>query len=148
MIFMTLISCNNSTKLTEEEKKEIRAEVKGLLIDNFVMIKEMGYTEELQTLDNSPDFYWIPPRKSMPISYDSVAAILKKFTPGYKSVENVWDTLYIQPLTSEVASYTGRFHSTYTDTSGHVSNFKMMEIGVVAKRNGQWKLVSGQTSVQ
>jgi hypothetical protein len=142
-----VFSCKERPTFTEAKREAVRVEVRNFLDDNFTQIKEEGFVGELTSLDHSPYFYWIPPRKTMPISYDSVASILRKFTPGYKSVESIWDTLYIQPISEDIATYTGRFFSTYVDTLGRVSKFEMMEIGVAAKKDGQWKLISGQTSL-
>lgn len=113
----------------------------------FIHMKEKGYVAELDFLDNSSSFFWIPPGKSQPISYDSVASIIRKFIPGNRAVENSWDTLYVQPLGSRLATYTGRYHARYTDTAGRVSVFRMVDIGVVVKNAYGWKIVSGQTTV-
>lgn len=150
MFFFILLGvCCNYTmeELTKKEKQQIKKEVTQLLYGNFERIKAEGYTAELKSLDNSPDFYWIPPRQSMPISYDAVAAIIEKFVQGNRSVVSTWDTLHVQPLSKQIATYTGKYHSVYTDTAGKVLEFDMQEIGTVVKRKEGWKLMSGKTSV-
>ncbi len=142
------VSCTNAAKeLNENERQQIKNEISGLLHANFKNIAEKGYMEDLKSLDNSPGFYWIPPGQTMPISYDSVAAIIKKFIPGNRSVVSTWDTLHVQPINKEIATYAGKYHSIYTDTTGKVLEFNMHEIGTVVKRKEGWKIVSGKTSV-
>ncbi len=141
-------SCSDSKKaISGNKRQKIIKEVSQFLYDNFKRIRREGYTAELESLDDSPEFFWITPGKSMPVSYDSVAAIIKKFVPGNRSVVSTWDILLVQPLSSEIATYTGKYHSVYTDTAGKVLEFNLHEIGTVVKRKGVWKLVSGKTSV-
>jgi len=67
--------------------------------------------------------------------------------PVFSSIENVWDTLRVDPLTREYATYTGKFHGTMTDTTGGVTIVAGIETGVVVKRKDGWKLLRGQSSL-
>jgi hypothetical protein len=149
LVFIAINSgspCIAQRHLSEPNKNRIQAEVRKTLYDCFAQMKKEGYSAELYFLDASPDFFWIPPRHSLPVSYDSVAALIKKFLPGNRSVENTWDTLHIQPLSETFATYTGRYRAKYTDTTGRVSEYFMLDVGTVVKRKNGWKIISGQTS--
>ena len=145
---LALLSCRqNSTSQTELDRNGIVNSVK-LTLDNYYSdIKKNGLTAEFKYLDNSPDFFWVPPGYTNSISYDSVVTVLKQNAPKYKLIENSFDTLSIIPLTEELASYTGRLSSKMTDTSGNMMTFSLVETGILVKRKNGWKLLSGQTSI-
>ena len=131
----------------EAEKKLIIDSVTQTLNRYYDDIRAEGLMAEFRYLDNSPEFYWVPPGFSVAISYDSVASILRQNAPLLKDIDNKWDTLRIDPLSHELATYTGRLHSIVTDTAGHVSETSLVETGLLIKRRNGWKLLSGQTSV-
>jgi hypothetical protein len=144
---LTILSCNQATPLTDNEKAVIIENVR-LTLDNYCNdIKKSGLTAEFKYLDKSSDFFWVPPGYSTSISYDSVAIVLKQTAPKYKSIDNSFETLQIIPLNSEYATYTGQLKSTMTDTSSKTITLSLVETGVLIKRKDGWKLLSGQTSI-
>lgn len=147
-LFLILLtfSCRESL-LTETEKAAIVEGVRMTLKNYHADIKKSGLTAEFNYLDKSDDFYWVPPGYSSAISYDSVAAILKRNSLLYTSVENTFDTLRITALSKDLAGYTGRLHATMTDTTGKSMSFSLVETGLLIKRKDGWKLLSGQTAV-
>lgn len=148
LLFLILFtfSCRESL-LTETEKAAIVEEVRLTLKHYHTDIKKSGLTAEFKYLDKSDDFYWVPPGYSSAISYDSVAAILKRNSLLYTSVENAFDTIRITALTKDLAEYTGRLHATMIDTTGQSMSFSLVETGLMIKRKDGWKLLSGQTAV-
>jgi SnoaL-like domain len=146
-ILLTIVSCRQSTTLTENEKVRIVEDVRHTLDDYYSDIGKAGLTAEFQYLDNTSDFLWVPPGYPGSISYDSVATVLKHNAPKFRSVNNFFDTLRIIPLSEEYATYTGRLNSTMTDTTGKTITFSLVETGVLIKRKDGWKLLNGQTSV-
>lgn len=146
LIIFTGACRQNSTSLTDAEKKMITKEVQQTLHDYHTDIRLNGLMAEFNYLDSTSDFFWVPPGSAISISYDSIYKVLSENAPLYKSVNNVWDTLKINPLNQELALYTGRLSSTVTDTAGQVFIMRLVETGVMIKRNAGWKLLSGQTS--
>ncbi|MBK7009746.1 MAG: nuclear transport factor 2 family protein [Saprospiraceae bacterium] len=144
---LTFLSCRQSESLTENETESIIKDVQLTLVNYYTDIRKSGLTAEFKYLDNSSDFFWVPPGYSGFISYDSVATVLKQNAPKYISIDNSFDTLRIIPLSKELATYTGRLNSTMTDTSGKIMTFSLVETGVLIKRQDGWKLLSGQTSI-
>lgn len=147
LILIACISCNRSTSLSDDEKTLIVEEVHQTLTDYCSDVKKNGLTAEFNYLDSSADFSWMPPGYSDSISYDSVAAILKRVAPKYSAVDNTFEILEITPQTDELATYSGRLRSVMTDTSGKVSTFVLIEKGTVIKRESGWKLMKGKTTV-
>jgi hypothetical protein len=144
---LTIVSCRQSKPLTENDKANIIEEVHQTLDNYYKDIRKSGLTAEFKYLDNSSEFFWVPPGYSSSISYDSVTIVLKQNAPKYKLIENSFDTLLIIPLSKELATYTGRLNSTMTDTSDKTMTFSLVETGVLIKRKDGWKLLSGQTSI-
>jgi len=147
LVLLPLCACQKSDKLTESEKNAIRDNVRQALHDYYEAIRTGGMRGEFGYLDNSPDFFWVPPGYSSWIAYDSVATVLNSNAPAFRLIENVWDTLRIDPLTRDYATYTGKFHSTMTDTAGNITTVAGIETGVVIKRQDGWKLLRGQTAL-
>jgi hypothetical protein len=144
---VTVTSCRQSIVLTENEKGEIIADVK-LTLDNYYNdIRKSGLTAEFKYLDNSPDFFWVPPGYSNAVSYDGIVSAIKQNALRYKLVDNCFKKLQIIPLTQELVTYTGQLSSTLTDTAGKVSHYLLVETGVMIRRHDGWKLLNGQTSM-
>jgi hypothetical protein len=102
---------------------------------------------EFPYLDNSTDFYWIPPGYTNPISYDSVASILNSRATFYTSIQNGISNLVVTPLSPTLASYHGIVKSYTVDTAGVYGRYKLEENGIMIKRKDGWKLLQGQTSL-
>jgi hypothetical protein len=141
------MSCRQSTVLTENEKTNIITDVK-LTLDNYYNdIRQSGLTAEFKYLDNSKDFFWVPPGYSSSASYDDIVNAIKQNALKFKSVDNSFEKLQIIPLTKDLATYTGQLSSTMIDTSGKVTQVSLVETGLLIKRQDGWKLLSGQTSM-
>lgn len=146
-ILLLMVSCKQSVPLTQEEKTNIADSIRETLKNYYNDITKYGLTAELNYLDNSPDFFWVPPGYSGAISYDSVVAVLQQNAPMYKTIVNSFDTLKIIPLSKDIATYTTRLQSAMTDTAGKTFKYSLIETGVLIRRQNGWKLLSGQTSI-
>jgi hypothetical protein len=147
MVAISVISCIEKQPLTEKEKNEVSSGVRQTLYNYYNDIRKSGLTAEFNYLDNSKDFFWVPPGFSGAISYDSVATILNKNAKLFTSINNTFDTLIIVPLRSDLANYTCRLTSTMTLVNGKSSTMLMVESGTLIKRKNGWKLLSGQTTI-
>ncbi len=147
IVLLTGFSCRPGPELTEKQRTAVMESVRETLHNYYRDIRTGGLTQEFKYLDNSSEFFWVPPGYSSALSYDSVASIIKVNAPSFRSVENAWDTLKIVPLSGALATYTGRLHSTMTDTSGKVMKLFLVETGILIRRNDGWKLLCGQTAV-
>lgn len=145
--FLLFTACNQEPTFDEKQIQLNINEAKATLKNYFDDIRKSGLNAEFSYLDNSPNFFWVPPGRTNPISYDSVATILKQNAPKYKLINNTFDTLMIFPLSPDITTYTGRVKSSMTDTTGNTTNFSLMETGVLIKRKTGWKLLQGQTSL-
>ena len=143
-----ILSCHSSRNtLKHPPQSSMIDSIELTLKKYFADVKQYGLKGEFAYLDSSADFLWIPPGHRSPISYDSVASILRKYQLFYTSVDNSQETLTIKPITNHVATYSGRIRSIMLDSSGKKSDLMLVETGVVVKRTTGWKLRSGQTSV-
>lgn len=142
-----LFSCKQSATMTQAEQKAVTTEVTDMLNSYNQEVKQSGLMAELKYLDSSEYFFWVPPGYSGSLSYDSVVAILKQNATQNKIIDNTFDTLTIIPLSKDIAVYTGLLRSIMTDTLGKKETYRLAETGTVIKRDGHWKLLSGQTSL-
>ena len=144
---LILTSCQQHGNLTDTEKEAVTRNVRQMLDNYFADIKTDGLTAEFKYLDQSPEFFWVPPGFSSPLSYDSVRTILTMTARAYESIDFKWDALRIYPLGNELANYTGRVKGTMVDTAGTSTQVGLIETGIIIKRDDGWKLLSGQSSV-
>jgi hypothetical protein len=150
VVFIFFLACACQQKdpaLTDATKMAVIKQVEQALNNYVAAVKKDGLTAEFEYLDNSLDFFWVPPGYSSAISYDSIAVILNANALVFQSVENSFDSLRVVPLTEELATYTAQLRSVITDTSGNRSSMRLIETGIVIKRTDGWKLLSGQTSL-
>jgi hypothetical protein len=142
-----LLSCRSEFgNISVDEKARVFAEVQQFFENYFNAIASKGLMAEADYLDQSENFFWVPPGYHSPISYDSVMSILHLTAPRFTSVKNSFDTLRIIVLNKKLVTYTGTLQSVMIDTSGNVNSIQLIETGVVIKREDGWKLLNGQTA--
>ena len=146
-IFLILLfSCQQKEKTTELDKYAVEKEVRQMFDDYHEAIKKDGLKGEFKFLDQSEEFFWVPPGYSSALYYDSIAAILSANDAFFQSIEFHWDTLNVFPLSNTIANYTGIVCGTMVDTIGNSSTVSIIETGIVIKREDGWKLLSGQSA--
>ena len=144
--FFLFLSCNRSGR-QNAETNSVQGEIK-LTIDNYYNdIRKEGLLAELKYMDSSSQFFWVPPGYLNYAGYDSIAAAIRRNAPFLQSVNNRYDSLLIIPLTGEYANFVMRTVSTTIDLAGNKTTAAFIESGVMVKRRGGWKFLSGQTSV-
>lgn len=140
-----LIACNPEPSI-RINKETVTKEVQ-LMLDNYHNdIKTGGLTAEFRYLDQSEDFFWVPPGYKSALTYDSVKTILENNAPSFAHIEFHWDTLQIFPLSNELANYTGIVGGFMINTSGDSMTVSIIESGTIIKRQDGWKLLSGQSA--
>jgi len=147
IFLLTLLACGRSVEFTEANKKEVEIEVNEMLDDYLKAMKDEGLLSEFRYLDNSPDFFWVPPGFNSPLSYDSVRTIIEQNAKAIKTVEYKHDSLLIIPLSPTIANYSAILSGHVTDTSGVSIPVRLIESGVAIKREEGWKLLSGQSAL-
>ncbi|MCH7964533.1 MAG: hypothetical protein IH852_11425 [Bacteroidetes bacterium] len=145
-IILTLVSCDGIKKSNDFDKVAVVDDVYQMLHDYHKDISKKGLTAEFKYLDPSPDFFWVPPGYNTALSYDSVKSILETNAKAFRSIEFHWDTLQIFPLSNEIANYSGIVGGFMIDTAGVKSTISIIESGTIIKREGGWKLLSGQSA--
>lgn len=147
VILMTLTSCFQTDKLDQSEKELIINDVVEMFGNYHNDIRKDGLTAEFKYLDQSSDFFWVPPGYKSALSYDSVRQILEINAKSFQAIEFNWDTLQVFPLSDKIANYSGIVKGSMIDTSGTKSSVIIIESGTVIKRSDGWKLLSGQSAI-
>ena len=139
-------SCTAPKTSEVVNKAKIDQEVR-LMFDNYHKdIAKGGLLTEFKYLDNSEDFFWVPPGYYSPLSYDSVRLILIENDKALEALNFRWDTLRIIPLSNNLASYTGIVVGETQDTTGMIYPVSIIESGTVIRRTDGWKLLCGQSA--
>lgn len=144
LLLLALLACSRET-FTEHER--VHTEVEQALDNYHRAIEQRGLWAEVDYLDNSSDFFWVPPGYTSAISYDSVMQVLNSSAPLFKKISYRWDYLNIYPLSNELANYTGKLQSEMVDTTGQVTSLTMLETGTMIKRGSNWKILHGQSRI-
>jgi hypothetical protein len=140
-------SCKQNCPPESYDPESVRLEAVLMLKQYHDAIAQGGLLAEFDYLDNSDDFFWVPPGYRSALSYDSVNAILKQNALMFSQVNFYWETLDVKPLHHELASFTGIVSGIMTDTSGTQSQMRIIESGTLIKRNDGWKLLNGQSAL-
>lgn len=147
LLILCLYACHQEKKFGEAEKITVKQETQNMLNNYLDAMKREGLLSEFKFLDNSKDFYWVPPGFTIPLSYDSVRTIIEQNAKAIRSVQYEYDSLLIVPLSPTIANYSAILSGNVTDTSGVNSPVRLIESGVLIKRKDGWKLLSGQTAL-
>lgn len=152
LIFLLALVFSNSCKqgppsLTDEQKGTLVMEIKETLDNYYADIKSGGLIAEFKYLDSTKDFSWMPPGYTKPISFDSVACILKANSGNYKEIDNSFENLNIEVLCEDSAVYSGKIRSIMTDTTNTPMTIYLNEKGKLIKRKDGWKLLNGETTI-
>lgn len=147
ILLITLFSCSSRPELSEKQKETIVAEVREMLQQYDDDIRKNGLMAEFAYLDSSAEFFWVPPGYSSPLSYDSVAIIIRRNAATFRLVDNVWDSLRVIPHSELLATFTGTISSRMIDTAWTSMDVSLIETGLAIKRSDGWKILSGQTAV-
>lgn len=148
IILLFISGCAKRDKrLTQQEQEAIIAEVTSTLTEYHDNIRMNGLIDEFKYLDSSASFSWHPPGFNTPISYDSVASIIRENALSFSSIDNHWDSLSVRPLSEVEVEYDGIITSAVFDTSGKFSTFRLRENGLMIKKPDGWKLRSGKTEL-
>ena len=142
-----LVSCRESAQWTDAEKASVSRDVTAMLKSYSDAIRSNGLLAEFAYLDSSEDFFWVPPGVNSALPYDTIASMIRSNASMLQSVDITWEELRVVPLTANLATYSGRLNSLMIATSGKVSKTRLVETGLVIKRNDGWKLLSGQTTL-
>ena len=145
--FILFSSCRQAEKTKTDADSNIVQQVKSTLEEISDAIKMHGITAEFKWIDSSADFFWVPPGFESPLSYDSVAKIMRSNSGRFKQVEEKWDLLEIQPLGNDHAVFTGRITSRTVDTANHSQEHQVVETGIMIRKGDGWKLHCGHTSL-
>lgn len=148
LLIMVIISFScKQPGLSPAGKQTVRDSV-YLTLNNYCnAIRDQGLNAEFAYLDSSADFFWVPPGASQALGFDSVAAAIRMNAALFLKVDNHFEQLAIHPLSSSLASYSGRLRSTVTGSNGVATTFTLVETAVMVKRADGWKLFQGQTTI-
>ncbi len=121
-------------------------EVTEMLHQYHQAMEEGGLETEFDYLDDSDDFFWVPPGYKSALDFDSVATILRANDKSIHKIVLTWDSLHVTPLRSDLAQYYGTINSIVIDTTRVTTKSLLIETGLVIKRADGWKLLSGQSA--
>ncbi|MFN0032698.1 MAG: hypothetical protein ACKVOR_11110 [Flavobacteriales bacterium] len=147
VIFCGCLPDNSSSIPSTFQRNKTEHEVRQFFDSYYAAMKAKGLIGELEFLDTTSDFFWVPPYYNSSITFDSVSAHLHNNAHLFQSVENSWEHVRIYPLNDSIATYTGKLHSKMIQPNDSALSATMLESGVVRKRNGHWKLLCGQTCI-
>lgn len=146
LIPISFFSCNKEPD-KEFDTAIVEKEVKEMFIAYDDSVRKNGIEGEFFFLDNSEQFYWVPPGYKYALHYDSIAKILHEYAPNFKYINNTWDTLHIMALSDKYASFNGIINSYSVTIDNDTTTSKLSETGLVIKRGEDWKFLSGQTVI-
>lgn len=146
ILFLPLCGCQPKANSPTLDKESIKQEVREMFDNYHADMKATGLQGEFKYLDQSEDFFWVPPGYGSALSYDSVRAILLATDLLVKDIDLHWQTLELFPLSRKIVNYSGIVGGTMTDTANNTVPVSVIESGTIIKRPDGWKLLSGQSA--
>ncbi|NMH87870.1 hypothetical protein [Flavivirga algicola] len=145
LFFIVIFNSYGQKALNSERKEAISLEIKQMF-DNFHKdITKNGLISEFKYLDDSSDFFWVPPGYKKTLDYSTIKDILTKNSKTVNFIEFSWENIKIVPLTNEIATYSGVVKCVQVDTAHNPITFKIIESGTLIKREDGWKFLNGQS---
>ena len=147
LLLMIISGCSKVEVFDQDAREKVQLEVKKFLDAYHRAMESEGLLSEVDYLDNSDDFFWVPPGYGSALSYDSVMTILTTNAPSIQKMKIEKDYLYVFPHSFELATFTTRLRNTTIDTAGVTSAVSMLETGTLIKRPKGWQLLNGQSRI-
>ncbi len=147
ILLILLVGCSTQINFDDAAKEQVKKEAEEMLDAYHRAMEQDGLMSELEYLDSSDEFFWVPPGYNSALSYDSVISILEVNAPAIQSMKLQWEYIHIYPLSRKIADFTGKLHSTIIDTSGTTTKLVMLETGTLIKREKGWQLLNGQSRI-
>ncbi len=145
LFFIVIFNSYGQQALNSEHKEAISLEIKQMFKDFHKDITKNGLMSEFKYLDDSSDFFWVPPGYKKALDFDTVKNILVKNSKTVNFIEFSWESIKIVPLTNEIATYSGVVKCVQVDTAHNPKTFKIIESGTLIKRKDGWKFLNGQS---
>ena len=139
-----VFGCTPSTDLPGSE--HAAKEVTEMLHKYHLAIAAGGLEAEFDYLDDTEEFFWVPPGYQSALDFDSVASVLRATDPAIAKTILEWDTLRVIPLRKDLVQFYGTITMISTDTAGVKTSGHLVETGLVVKRPDGWKLLNGQSA--
>ena len=102
LILIIVFGYGPSCQTHPYQKDEVRSSAEAMLHAYHDAIAERGLRAEFDYLDDSPEFFWVPPGYTRALDYDSVRTILESNAGLFRSVEFHFETLEVFPLTENI----------------------------------------------
>ena len=146
-VLVGFTSCTVTKSAQEYNKDVVYQEILTMFNSYHNDVKEQGLLAQLNYLDASEDFYWLPVGYKTPQNYTSLKTIIIESAKNLKSIELEWVQLQITPVTGQFATYSGVVKVAMKDIQDRLSAAYVIETGTLIKRVNEWKLLSGQSQL-
>jgi hypothetical protein len=149
LLLLIFTACTSSKpSFDESAKARVVEEATAMLQDYYAAISSDGLLAEFAFLDSSEAFFWLPPGSTIAWDYDSVATTIRHNATQLDIISIAWTTLQVDAVAWDTARYTGELHSRSISVEGDTSTAKLVEKGLLIRRDDGWKLLSGETKMK
>jgi hypothetical protein len=139
---LVLLGCQRSARLSDEERAQMLNQIQQMLDAHSRSVESEGLQGSLKFFHNSPEFQWT--YKGSSYSYDTLVSRIKSDQAKYQSVHLQWDSLAIEPLTSERVLFNARYQESIKDTTGKRFLLSGLVKGELIHLSDGWKFQSGR----
>lgn len=145
-LIVAMQACEPTTPAFDEgAKAKVVAEVTTFLHDYHAAVCKGGLLREFEFPDSSADFYWKPPGADAVLSYDTVAAMVRRNALVIDTTCVEWMALSVMATAADSAHYKGRLQAWTATSEGDTFVEDFEEVGNLIKRQGRWWLLNGET---
>jgi len=142
MLFV-LSNCTQNDRLSEQDSDSVNTDVQQMLSALSDSIHARGLAGWIPFLHQSREFTW--EFHGQVTSYDSLVAAEQQESPRFQSITLTWDSIQVQPIASDKATFSATYHEIVVDTAGKQSTLIGSVEANVIKISGSWKVQRGRT---
>ncbi len=150
LLLSSITACNSSKspEFDDDAQNKVVAEATAFLQEYYAAVCEDGLQREFEFLDSSSDFHWKPLGSERILTYDTVAAMVRRNISSIDSTCATWTELKVTAKASDTAHYEGKLHSWTATIDGDTILEDFEEKGNLIKRQGRWWLLNGETKAK
>jgi len=130
-------------RLSQQDSASIKTEVQQMLSAISDSLRTRGLDGWFPFLHQSPEFSW--EFHDYKASYESLKADVLRERALWRSIDLVWDSVLVKPLTSDSATLSASYNETVVDSTGKRSVLTGSVEANLVRVSDAWRFQSART---
>lgn len=142
----TACGSGSSTDFSQTHRAAVADSVRQVMTELASAVSKNGFTAWIPYLERSERFVWTSDGKIEFPTADSLARFIEPFAATLKHTELSFGDVRVSVLAPGLAQAAATYRELFVGQKADTTRIAGVFVGVWARSNGGWKLVSGHTS--